>query len=188
MNILLIAIGSLIVLAIIAAVIYNRYVKLKNLNEEGFHEIGICLQKRLDLIPGLINVVKGYALHEKETLENVIKLRSQMEIIDKKNIDNIEKIKKIENETEKTLKSIMILQENYPDLKANENFLKLQTQLMQIETEIQRSRRYYNGTARDRNTFVETFPNNFIGKIFGFKKSEFLDITDKAEKTPEIKF
>ncbi|VTX60856.1 LemA family protein [uncultured Leptotrichia sp.] len=184
MNILLIAIGSLIVLAIIAAVIYNRYVKLKNLNEEGFHEIGICLQKRLDLIPGLINVVKGYA----ETLENVIKLRSQMEIIDKKNIDNIEKIKKIENETEKTLKSIMILQENYPDLKANENFLKLQTQLMQIETEIQRSRRYYNGTARDRNTFVETFPNNFIGKILGFKKSKFLEITDKAEKTPEIKF
>lgn len=95
MNILLIAIGSLIVLAIIAAVIYNRYVKLKNLNEEGFHEIGICLQKRLDLIPGLINVVKGYALHEKETLENVVKLRSQMEIIDKKNIDNIEKIKKL---------------------------------------------------------------------------------------------
>ena len=188
MNILLIAIGSLIILAIIAAVIYNRYVKLKNLNEEGFHEIGICLQKRLDLIPGLINVVKGYALHEKETLENVVKLRSQMEIIDKKNIDNIEKIKKIENETEKTLKSIMILQENYPDLKANENFLKLQTQLMQIETEIQRSRRYSNGTTRDRNTFVETFPNNFIGKIFGFKKSEFLDITDKAEKTPEIKF
>ena len=174
MNILLIAIGSLIILAIIAAVIYNRYVKLKNLNEEGFHEIGICLQKRLDLIPGLINVVKGYALHEKETLENVVKLRSQMEIIDKKNIDNIEKIKKIENET--------------GNLKANENFLKLQTQLMQIETEIQRSRRYYNGTARDRNTFVETFPNNFIGKILGFKKSKFLEITDKAEKTPEIKF
>ena len=111
-----------------------------------------------------------------------------MAIIDKKNIDNIEKIKKIENETGKTLKSIMILQENYPDLKANENFLKLQTQLMQIETEIQRSRRYYNGTARDRNTFVETFPNNFIGKILGFKKSKFLEITDKAEKTPEIKF
>ena len=98
MNILLIAIGSLIILAIIAAVIYNRYVKLKNLNEEGFHEIGICLQKRLDLIPGLINVVKGYALHEKETLENVVKLRSQMEIIDKKNWEWDRKNIKINND------------------------------------------------------------------------------------------
>ena len=188
MNILLIAIGSLIVLAIIAAVIYNRYVKLKNLNEEGFHEIGICLHKRLDLIPGLINVVKGYALHEKETLENVIKLRSQMEIIDKKNIDNIEKIQKIENEMTKTLRSIMMLQENYPDLKANENFLSLQSQLSQIETEIQSSRKYYNGTARDRNTFVETFPNNIIGGFLGFKKAEFFNASEGAERAPEVKF
>ena len=84
-------------------------------------------------------------------------------------IDNIEKIQKLENEMTKTLRSIMMLQENYPDLKANENFLNLQSQLTQIETEMQSSRKYYNGTARDRNTFVETFPNNIFGGIFGFK-------------------
>ena len=188
MNIVFVLIGILVILVLMAMGIYNKYIKLKNLNEEGWSGIGVYLQKRLDLIPNLVNTVKGYATHEKETLENVVKLRSQMMSIDTKDIDNIEKIQKLENKMTKTLRSIMMLQENYPDLKANENFLKLQTQLMQIETEIQRSRRYYNGTARDRNTFVETFPNNFIGKILGFKKSEFLDITDKAEKTPEIKF
>jgi len=88
----------------------------------------------------------------------------------------------------KTLRSIMMLQENYPDLKANENFLSLQSQLSQIETEIQSSRKYYNGTARDRNTFVETFPNNIIGGFLGFKKAEFFNASEGAERAPEVKF
>jgi len=97
-------------------------------------------------------------------------------------------IQKIENELTKTLRSIMMLQENYPDLKANENFLSLQSQLSQIETEIQSSRKYYNGTARDRNTFVETFPNNIIGGFLGFKKAEFFNASEGAERAPEVKF
>lgn len=184
----------LIILAIVALLVvvgmgaYNKYIRLKNLNEEGWSGIEIYLQKRLDLIPNLVNTVKGYATHEQETLENVVRLRSQMMSIDTKDIDNIEKIQKIENELTKTLRSIMMLQENYPDLKANEGFLKLQDQLSQIETEIQSSRKYYNGTVRDRNTFVETFPNNLFGGIFGFKKATFFDAVEGAERAPEVSF
>ena len=188
LSILLVLVGILVVLIIMATGIYNKYIKLKNLNEEGWSGVDVYLQKRLDLIPNLVNTVKGYATHEKSTLENVIKLRSQMISIDTKDIENIEKIQKLENEMTKTLRSIMMLQENYPDLKANENFLRLQSQLTQIETEIQSSRKYYNGTTRDRNTFVETFPNNILGGIFGFKKAEFFNAVEGAEKAPEVKF
>ena len=188
LSILLVLIGILLVLIIMATGIYNKYIKLKNLNEEGWSGVDVYLQKRLDLIPNLVNTVKGYATHEKSTLENVIKLRSQMISIDTKDIENIEKIQKLENEMTKTLRSIMILQESYPDLKANQNFLSLQSQLTKIETEIQSSRKYYNGTVRDRNTFVETFPNNILGGIFGFKKAEFFNAAEGAEKVPEVKF
>lgn len=188
LSILLVLIGILVVLIIMATGIYNKYIKLKNLNEEGWSGVDVYLQKRLDLIPNLVNTVKGYATHEKSTLENVIKLRSQMISIDTKDIENIEKIQKLENEMTKTLRSIMILQESYPDLKANQNFLSLQSQLTKIETEIQSSRKYYNGTVRDRNTFVETFPNNILGGIFGFKKAEFFNAAEGAEKVPEVKF
>ena len=188
LSILLVLIGILVVLIIMATGIYNKYIKLKNLNEEGWSGVDVYLQKRLDLIPNLVNTVKGYATHEKSTLENVIKLRSQMISIDTKDIENIEKVQKLENEMTKTLRSIMILQESYPDLKANQNFLSLQSQLTKIETEIQSSRKYYNGTVRDRNTFVETFPNNILGGIFGFKKAEFFNAVEGAEKVPEVKF
>ena len=188
LSILLVLMGILVVLIIMATGIYNKYIKLKNLNEEGWSGVDVYLQKRLDLIPNLVNTVKGYATHEKSTLENVIKLRSQMISIDTKDIENIEKVQKLENEMTKTLRSIMILQESYPDLKANQNFLSLQSQLTKIETEIQSSRKYYNGTVRDRNTFVETFPNNILGGIFGFKKAEFFNAAEGAEKVPEVKF
>ena len=192
MGIVLIFIGILAVtvlaLLIGAIITYNKYVILKNLNEEGWSGIDVYLQKRLDLIPNLVNTVKGYATHEKSTLENVIRLRSQMVSIDTKDIDNIEKIQKLENEMTKTLRSIIMLQEHYPDLKANENFLRLQSELTRIEIEIQSSRKYYNGTVRDRNMFVETFPNNILGGIFGFKKSEFFNAVEGAEKAPEVKF
>jgi len=192
MVIVLIFIGILVVTALAlligAIVTYNKYIILKNLNEEGWSGIDVYLQKRLDLIPNLVNTVKGYATHEKSTLENVIRLRSQMVSIDTKDIDNIEKIQKLENEMTKTLRSIIMLQEHYPDLKANENFLRLQSELTRIEIEIQSSRKYYNGTVRDRNMFVETFPNNIWGGIFGFKKAEFFNAVEGAEKAPEVKF
>ncbi|EEY34083.1 LemA family protein [Pseudoleptotrichia goodfellowii] len=188
MPILMIILAIVAVLILVGVGAYNKYIRLKNLNEEGWSGIEVYLQKRLDLIPNLVNTVKGYAAHEKETLENVVRLRSQMMSIDTKDIENIEKIQKLENEMTKTLRSIMMLQENYPDLKANENFISLQSQLSQIESEIQNSRKYYNGTARDRNTFVETFPNNILGGFLGFKKAEFFNAAEGAERAPEVKF
>lgn len=186
---------TLIVILVIIAIIafyamgvYNKYIHLKNLNEEGWSGVGVYLQKRLDLIPNIVNTVKGYATHEKETLENVIKMRNQMISIDANNIENVEKIQKIENQLSQTLRSIMMLQESYPDLKANTSFLSLQEELSSIESEIQSARKYYNGTARERNIFVEKFPNNILGGMFGFKKAEFFEVAEEAKKAPEVKF
>ena len=166
---ILIIVGIVALLALVVVGVYNKYIKLKNLNQEGWSGVEVYLQKRWDLIPNLVNTVKGYATHESQTLENVIKMRSQVMSIDTKDIDNIEKVQKIENELTKTLRSIMMLQESYPNLKADQSFLSLQSELSSIETDVQRARKYYNGTARDLNTFVETFPNNIIGNFLSFK-------------------
>ena len=179
---------GIVCLIILSIGVYNKYVRLKNLNQEGWSGIETYLQKRWDLIPNLVNTVKGYATHERETLENVIKMRSEVMSIDTKDIQNIEKVKKIENELSKTLRSIMMLQESYPDLKANQSFLTLQSQLSEIESDIQHFRKYYNGTVRNLNTYVETFPNNVFGSFFGFKKADFFDASDEANETPIVRF
>ena len=120
---ILIIVGIVALLALVVVGVYNKYIKLKNLNQEGWSGVEVYLQKRWDLIPNLVNTVKGYATHESQTLENVIKMRSQVMSIDTKDIDNIEKVQKIENELTKTLRSIMMLQESYPNLKADQSFL-----------------------------------------------------------------
>ncbi|MBP9479145.1 MAG: LemA family protein [Sebaldella sp.] len=188
MGIFLIILGIIVLLAVMVAGIYNRYIRLKNLNKEGWSGVEVHLQKRWDLIPNLVNTVKGYATHEKETLENVVKLRTQIMSIDTKDVANIEEVQKLENELTKTLRSIMMLQEAYPDLKANQNFLELQNNLNQIEEDIKNSRKYYNGTVRDLNTFVESFPNNILAGMFNFKTAEFFDANDEVNKAPEVKF
>ena len=187
MGILIIA-GIVVLLAMVVVGVYNKYIKLKNLNQEGWSGVEVYLQKRWDLIPNLVNTVKGYATHESQTLENVIKMRSQVMSIDTKDIDNIEKVQKIENELTKTLRSIMMLQESYPNLKADQSFLSLQSELSSIETDVQSARKYYNGTARDLNTFVETFPNNIIGNFLSFKTAKFFDADDQVHTVPEVKF
>ena len=174
---ILIIVGIVALLALVVVGVYNKYIKLKNLNQEGWSGVEVYLQKRWDLIPNLVNTVKGYATHESQTLENVIKMRSQVMSIDTKDIDNIEKVQKIENELTKTLRSIMMLQESYPNLKADQSFLSLQS-----------ARKYYNGTARDLNTFVETFPNNIIGNFLSFKTAKFFDADDQVHTVPEVKF
>ena len=115
-------------------------------------------------------------------------LRTQIMSIDTKDVENIEKVQKLENELTKTLRSIMMLQEAYPDLKANQNFLSLQNDLNKIEDDIKNSRKYYNGTVRDLNTFVESFPNNLLAGMFNFKTAEFFDANDEVNKAPEVKF
>lgn len=143
---------------------YNNLTKLRNFVKEAFSTMDIYLKKRWDLIPNLVEVVKGYTVHEKQTLENVTKLRAD-------SYESISRNKKIEINEQITdaLSSIIAISENYPQLKANENFKKLSEELTKIEDEIANSRKYYNGTVRNLNNKIQTFPSNIIATIFGFK-------------------
>lgn len=168
--------------------IYNRYVSLDNDNLEAFSNIGVFSQKRLDLITNLVETVKGYSKHESETLEKVINARSKMVSIDMKNIKNISEIQEAESELNKTLKSLFALSESYPDLKANTNFLELQHNLEDIETELERARRYYNATAKNLNIFVRKFPAILLSKILNFRNADLFKEEETAKSAPKVSF
>lgn len=173
----------LIVLAAIAAVafaligIYNGLVTLKNKVDEGWADIDTQLKRRYDLIPNMVETVKGYAKHEKGTFEAVTKARNMA-----MNATNPEEKAQAENMLSGTLKSLFALAENYPELKANQNFMDLQATLKEIEEHIQLSRRYYNATVRDFNTKIEIFPNNVIAPMFGFTKRQYFEIEREEER------
>lgn len=173
----------LIIIAVIAVAIiglYNGLIKLKNRVDEAWSDIDVQLKRRYDLIPNLVETVKGYAAHEKETLDRVIQARnSAMQAHDSG--DMAAKLQ-AENALSSTLKSIFALSEAYPDLKANQNFLELQRELTDTEDKIQASRRFYNGNVRDFNTKLQVFPTNLIGKMLGFADRKFFEITDQKEK------
>ena len=156
--------------------IYNRLVRLKNQAEEGWSGISVQLKRRYDLIPNLVNCVKGYASHEQETLEKVIAKRNQA-----MSVQGPAEKAVAENEFSQTIKSLFALSESYPDLKANTTFIELQKSLNTVEDDLQNARRYYNATVRNLNTAVDTFPSNIIAAKYGFEKREFFDI-DEAEK------
>lgn len=173
----------IIVLVVIVVIIlwvvstYNGFVSLKNKVEEAFSGMDIYLVKRYDLIPNLVNTVKGYAKHESETLENVVAARNQA-----MNASGMEEKLEAEGELSKSLGRLMMLTENYPDLKANTNFMDLQNQLKTMETEIASSRKYYNGVVKAFNTKVEKIPSNIIAGIFGFKKQPLFVVQDEAQR------
>ena len=178
-----IILGIIILLIIYAITQYNALVKLKNQAEEAWSSIDVQLKRRHDLIPNIVETVKGYAKHEKETLENVIKARN-MAI----NAKNVDERAEAENFLTGTLKSLFALSENYPELKANENFMQLQNTLNEIEDYIQNARRYYNAVVRDFNTKIETFPSNIIANMFNFKKREYFEIEEKEKEPVKVKF
>ena len=151
--------------------IYNRLVKLSTLVAEAWSGIDVQLKKRYDLIPNLIETVKGYASHEKETFENVTKARNQAQ-----NATTVEGQQVTENQLNKALINLYAVAEEYPELKANENFLSLQNELSDVESDIEKSRRYYNGTTRDYNIVIDSFPSNIIAGITNFKKAEYFEI------------
>lgn len=186
MTTVLIIIGALLVL-IVAFFIgtYNGLVKLKNRVEEAWSDITVQLKRRTDLIPNLVNSVKGYASHEKEVFEKVTEARSA--IMSAKGVADTAKA---ENMMEGALKSLFAVAEAYPELKANENFLQLQQELVDTEDKIQASRRFYNGGVRDLNIKIETFPANIVAGMFGFVKREFFEVEDRAsiENPVEVKF
>ena len=167
----------IVVVVSFAVALYNSLIRLKNKTAEAWADIDVQLKRRYDLIPNLVETVKGYAKHEKGTFEEVAKLRSQA----MQATTPAEKAK-TENMLTETLKSLFALAESYPDLKANQNFLDLQSQLSTIEETIQQSRRYYNGNVRDFNIKIETFPNNLIAGTLGFKKFDFFEVANEKER------
>jgi LemA protein len=179
-----------IVLIIVAAIflwliaVYNSLVKSKNRVDEAWSDIDVQLKRRYDLIPNLVETVKAYAGHEKEVFQKVTEARAQA--MQAKSLDEKGKT---ENMLGQTLKSLFAVAENYPDLKASQNFLQLQGELSDTENKIQASRRFYNGNVRDFNIKIQIFPNNLIVGLLGFKAYEFFQVEEEQEKeAPQVKF
>ncbi len=182
----LIVIGAIILLLVVFLIgTYNGLVKLKNRVEEAWSDITVQLKRRVDLIPNLVNTVKGYASHESGVFEKVTEARSAI-----MSAKGVNETAKAENMLEGALKSLFAVAEAYPDLKANQNFLQLQQELVDTEDKIQASRRFYNGGVRDLNTKIQTFPVNLVAGMFGFQSKEFFEVEDRASlETPvEVKF
>ncbi len=177
MPILFAVLGVLGLLLILVVGIYNRLVGLKNRVEESWSGIDTQLKKRYDLIPNLVETVKGYAKHEKGVFEEVTKARTAA-----MSAKTPEEHAKAENMLSETLKSLFAVAEAYPDLKANSNFMELQGTLETVENDINQARRYYNAVVRDYNTAIEVFPNNLLAGMFGFMKREFFEIEDAKER------
>ncbi|MFA5270800.1 MAG: LemA family protein [Candidatus Omnitrophota bacterium] len=164
------------------AIIYNRLIKYRFLVKEAWSDIDVQLKKRHDLIPNLVETVKGYAKYEQGVFEKVTALRNEI-VNSKDNKSN----PGLENNFSQAIKSIFAVAENYPDLKANQSFLDLQKNLSSVEDNIQMSRRYYNGTVRDYNVSIQTLPNSIIANIFHFEPAQFFEIEYVTErKSPDI--
>lgn len=182
--------GILVIIALIGVLvaifvgIYNSLIKLRNTAEQSWSDVDVQLKRRYDLIPNLVETVKGYASHEKETFEKVVKARNDaMEASspdDKAHTENI---------LQSTLRSLFALAEAYPELKANQNFIELQKELASIEEQIQLSRRYYNAVVRDLNTKIESVPSNVIANMFNFEKREYFELEAPDERSaPKVSF
>ncbi|MET1033068.1 MAG: LemA family protein [Candidatus Saccharimonadales bacterium] len=181
----IIAIVVAVVLVIIVVAMYNGLVKTKIRVEEAWSDITVQLKRRYDLIPNLVNAVKGYAKHEQSVIENVTNARANA-----MNAQGVKETAKAENQFEQALKSLFAVSENYPQLRATENFQQLQAELTDTEDKIMASRRFYNGSARDLNIKIDSVPTNIIAKMFGFKKRDFFEVEDVAsvEKPVNVSF
>jgi LemA protein len=178
----LIALLVLVFLWLIA--IYNGLVKKRNRTQEAWADIDVQLKRRYNLIPNLIESVKGYAKHEQGVLEKVTEARTKA-----MGAKSVEEKTRAENELTGTLKSLFAVSENYPDLKASQNFLELQRELRDTEDKIQAARRFYNSNVRDLNIKIESFPSNLVAKIFNFSKKELFELKDETvRQAPAVKF
>ncbi|MDY0236099.1 MAG: LemA family protein [Gudongella sp.] len=175
--------GLLLLLALFLGGNYNSFVKLRNTVEEAFATMDVYLKKRYDLIPNLIETVKGYASHESETFEKVVKARSMA-----MNAGSIEERQVSENNLTGTLKSLFALSEGYPDLKADSQFLDLQRQLEKVEEDISQARKYYNAVVKALNTKVESFPSNIVAKLFGFKRDVYFTADETERENVKVSF
>lgn len=183
---------AIILLVIIVALIfyviaiYNGLVKARQMVEEAWSGIDVQLKRRADLIPNLVETVKGFASHEKDTLTEVIEMRSRAQSVP---AGDVAGRAAAEGMLSQALGKLFALAEAYPDLKANENFLELQRSLETVEGEIQMSRRYYNGSARDLNVRVESFPSNLVANNFGFQQANYFELENPLDRqTPQVSF
>lgn len=174
---IIIIIAAVVVVWLIAT--YNRLIQLNVRTDEAWSDIDVQLKRRYDLIPNLVETVKGYAKHEKEAFENVTKARAAA-----LGAKGVEEKAEAENQLTGALKTIFAVAEAYPDLKANQNFLELQRELTDTEDKIQASRRFYNANVRDMNIAVQTFPTNIIAQSLGFKKRDLFELSEEAAKEP----
>lgn len=172
---ILLAVLFIVIIYVISA--YNGLVSKKIKMQEGWSSIDVFLKKRNDLIPNLTETVKGYASHEKETLENVTNARNLV-----RDANTVGDYSKAEAALKDSMVNLFAISENYPELKANENFMKIQNELSALEEEIEMSRRYYNSTVTDNNLAIESFPSNIIANMFNFKNGEFFEIADAKER------
>jgi LemA protein len=183
---LFIVLGIIVLFVIFIISLYNRLVQLRNNRENAFADIDVQLKQRYDLIPQLVETVKGYAKHEKDTLSKVIELRNQA--VAATTIDG--KIA-AENQLSSVLSGLKVTLEAYPDLKANKNFLQLQEEMSDIENKLAAVRRFFNAATKEFNNAVQTFPSNIVAGMFGFKKAEMFDLgSERAtlDKTPTVNF
>ncbi|MCG2694112.1 LemA family protein [Candidatus Parcubacteria bacterium] len=184
MYIIYIILGAIAVAAIWLIALYNGLITLKNRMDEAWSDISVQLKRRYDLIPNLVQTVKAYAKHESSVFERVTQARTAA--MSAKTMDEREKA---ENALTGTLKTLFAVAENYPDLKASQNFLQLQDELSDTENKIQAARRFFNGNARDFNIKIQKFPNNVLAGTLGFKKRDFFEVSDEKEKeAPQVKF
>jgi len=175
---------ALVAVAVGTGLIYNRLVRLRNQSEGAWADIDVQLKRRYDLIPNLVETVKGYASHERDTLEAVIAARNQA-----MNATGPADQARAENMLTGALKSLFALAEAYPQLRAVEGFTSLQGSLEAIERDVQNARRYYNAVVRDFNTSVEQFPSNLVANAFRFEKQEFFELADETEReAPKVEF
>jgi LemA protein len=169
-----------------AVVIYNALVKARQMVKEAWSGIDVQLKRRADLIPNLVETVKGYASHEKDTLERVTEMRARAQAVP---ADDIQGRAAAEGLLSQALGRLLAIAESYPDLKASQNFLELQRSLETTEGEIQMARRYYNGAVRQLNTKVESFPSNLVAGQFGFAQADYFELENPDDRrVPDVKF
>jgi LemA protein len=173
----------ILILAGWAAVTYNKLVRLSNMKDEAWSGMDVQLKRRSDLVPNLVETVKGYSQYEQSTLQKVVEARSAITATSSPG-DRIE----AENALTSTLRSLFAVAEAYPELKANTSFTKLQDELSAIEGDLQLSRRYYNGSVRDFNSAIQVFPNVLISRSLGYKESPFFQAEEEAKAPVQVKF
>lgn len=181
--IILIVVAIVVLVLIYIASTYNKLVDLRNRVRDQWSQIDVQLKRRFDLIPNLVSTVKGYAKHEEETLNNVIAARNAYA-----SATTADEKMKANNELSQTLSHLFALTENYPDLKANTNFLELQTELQDTENKIAMARQFYNDTVLTLNNKIEMFPSNIIAGLFHFKKEEFFQVGEEEKQNVKVEF